>query len=257
MLKKLTLVVCNLFCSLLLFAQPLSEKIVTLLTLKVSTATPPVGYGTTQEQPLQTGSFMNLDLVVLETGKFYQTFRWPNGDPLDFSRRTMVTLPSGILDRYTLTHAGFPDTIQLFVDPYHKAELFVPRGLVLAKASVFAPIINPVLENIREIVTAPDAYKDSATKVKQAQVLYFIQKGIGMNALADDAVMKNLIADKTVDRSLSGYLFRMFLFHRILAFAKGTENDKEYALQEMTRAYKALKQKYPEVANASYDGWLK
>ena len=257
MFRKITLSVYLFLNIIVASGQEISDNIVPLLTLKITKATSPEGYGKTLLHPIEAGTFTDLNNILMNSMKFKNTFLWPDGEQLDMSRRgTARSETGGILDHYTIVHSNKKDTIQLYVNPYKMGEIYLPAGLAFPRGKSFAPLIQPFLKLIEEINDLPDSFADSIAKQKQLRVFIFLQNSVGLSFFYDDEIIKHLSKDKSISIDVAGYLFRAYLFNSFLAYARGYGNEKSYGLKKMKEAYQRMVNQFPEKANEGLWEWL-
>lgn len=214
-------------------------------------------YGTL-ENPLPSGAFINIDDragMQNQMRKLKNSYRWPDGSVLDFSKRGSMQGKSGIVDLYTIVNANNKDTLRLYVDPYHKADTyFVPKGLVALNNSLLAKELAPLVKMAEEFYAAPDA---SVLKESTLQLVGAIQKQIGTDIFVDADALAPIINDKELDKDLGGYLVKTYLISKFLAHAKNIKDPKEYAVKKMKENFTKFSSLHPDVKSGTLKDTLK
>lgn len=215
-------------------------------------------YGS-QTNPVESGAFMSIaDDKGKRAGmrKLFNSYRWPNGGKIDFSKRFSTKGGSkGIVDCYTLVNAETKDTLLLYVDPYKISETYyVPKGLVALTPSIMKPEIEPVLEQIQEINQAEDGM---VLKLHAGNILRYLSQNFDQNLLIDQEKIKFLLEDEKADKALTGFLMRSYIFNKFYALAKDIDNEKDYAFEKMKANYKNYLKAHPETETGKLDEQLK
>jgi len=216
------------------------------------------GYGT-KTNPIESGAFINMgDDKSRRTGmrKLFNSYRWPNGSKIDFSKRFSTQGGSkGIIDCYTLINPETKDTVLVYVDPYKTSEqYYVPKGLIAFTPSILKPEIEPILEQIQEINKADDG---AALKLHAGEILRYLTINFDQNILIDQDRLKFLLEDKEVDKNLTGFLMRSYIFNKYYALAKDIDNEKDFAFDQMKNNYKKYMKAHPETVTGKLDEQLK
>jgi hypothetical protein len=238
-------------------AQTPSDEFVKYLTFPNLKNEVKADYGTA-DNPLQSGAFQNIaDRGAMQTQmrKLTNSYRWPDGSTLDFSKRGSMQGKNGIVDMYTLAKPGTKDTVRLFVDPYHTSDnYFVPKGLVALNAPILAKELSPLVKIAEEIYAAPDA---SELKESSAQLLAAINKQFGTALFIDTAVVAPIVKDKEADKQFGGYLIRSYLFTKFLALSKNIKNPTQYATKKMKENFTKYTALHPDVKSGGLKDSLK
>jgi hypothetical protein len=256
MAKKILLYVVLITSGLYSSAQKISEKIVPLFTMKIKGVATD-SFGLISAKPIPHGAFLYVgqtDKLTLKMSKLYNTFTWPSGEKLDFSKRgTARSSSGGVLDVYSIPRPGTSEVINLYVDPYHEGEVYIPQGLVIIKAASLNSEVLQMVSLIEEFNNTTDAFKDSVSKEKQARILIFLQTRVGLDHFFDAEIVNKL---KGVNIELRGFLFRTYMFNNFLALSKGKDDNKEEGFKTMKHAYKNLVKVHPSLKNEELWKWL-
>lgn len=207
------------------------------------------GYGLSAEQPIRSGAFTNLaDRSALQIGmaKLENSFRWPDGSAIDFSKRASTRGNTGILDRYTLTHPANKTTVTLFVDPYRTDSVYyVPEGLTKINAASLLKETAPHLAKIEEIDAAENPYADQKTTINQE--MSFIAAKVGIAALVDREYLRKVMTDTQASENLINHLFYSFVLHKFYALGKNISSSSEYAFNKMKLDFQKFHKQYPDI----------
>ncbi len=207
------------------------------------------GYGT-KAAPIPSGAFKYIadkNKMQVQMQKLKNSYRWPDGQPLDFSKRfsTRNKNGDGIVDCYTLVKPGTTDTIRLFVDPYkEEASYFVPEGLVALTTPILAKELAPYVKQVEEIDAAPDAFALKETKI---QLLTYIYQNMGTAPFIDPDMLSAAMADAGADQGLKTHLGHLYMISKFYAYAKDVKNPKQYAYDQMKLAFQKFVKVHPEV----------
>lgn len=250
-----------LLLSLLLFAnfsQAQYRKVLAVLQFDnlVNEVKPKYG---TLEQPLESGAFINLTNPQLRNVAFvrlFNSYRWPNGQKIDFSKRGSTNGGSkGIVDRYVLVNPETSDTILLYVDPYKTSnQYYVPKGMIALTPVLLKEEIEPVLQQIQEINQAEEGSK---LILHAGDVMRYVSANFDQSKLIDNDKVKPLLEDKEVDKMLAGYLMRTYIFSKYYALAKDMENESDYAFEQMKNNFKKYMKLNPETNTGKIGEYLK
>jgi hypothetical protein len=228
-------------------AQKSSDELIKHLTFQNLKNEVKADFGSA-DNPIQSGAFQNIadrGAMQLQMGKLTNSYRWPDGSALDFSKRGSKQGKTGVVDVYTLSKPGSTDTIRLHVDPYHTSEsYYVPKGLVALNAPILEKEISPMVKIAEELYVAPDA---SALNESSGQLLSAINKQFGTALFIDTAVVAPIVKDKEADKPFGGYLIRSYLFSKFLAMAKNIKNPTAYATKKMKENFNRYIVLHPEV----------
>ncbi|MES2829018.1 MAG: hypothetical protein V4687_12720 [Bacteroidota bacterium] len=236
-------------------AQTPSAELVNYLTFANLKSEVKSDYGTL-DNPILSGAFMNIsDRAAMETQmrKLQNSYRWPDGSALDFSKRKSMRNKDGIVDMYTMGNGK--DTVKIFVDPYHtSAAYFVPKGLVALTSPLLGKVLAPVVKMSEEFYAAQDA---STLKESTQQLVGAIQKQIGTALFVDADVLTPIVSDKELDKDLGGYLIKTYVVSKFLAHAKNMKDPKDFATKKMKDNFIKFSARYPEVKSGSLKDTLK
>lgn len=189
--------------------------------------------------------------------KLFNSYRWPNGDKINFSKRhsTRTAGSNGIVDVYTLVNPETSDTIMLYVDPYKKSEKYgVPQGLIALDEKILKLEIEPILQQIEEVNNSEDGSK---LKFHIGDVMNYIFSNFDQNQLIDLNRLEFLQKDKKADQDLTTYLMMVYVMNKYYALAKGIENEAGYAFEKMKTSYRNYIKVYPETLKGKLDEHLK
>jgi hypothetical protein len=238
-------------------AQTPSQELLNHLTFAGLKSEVKADYGTA-ENPLPSGAFLNIaDRSAMQTQmrKLENSYRWPDGSKLDFSKRGSTHGKPGIMDVYTMVKPNSKDTLRLYVDPYHSAEsYFVPKGLVALTGPLLAKELAPLVIVAEELYNAPDA---ATLTESSAQLLSAINKQMGTDFFIDRDAIAPIINDKEADKQLGGYLIRSYLFSKFLAYTKNIKDPKSYARKKMMDNFQKFAALHPEVNSGGLKDTLK
>lgn len=250
-----------LFLSLLLlanFSQAQYRKVLAVLQFDnvINEVKPTYG---TLEQPLESGAFINLMNPQLRNEVFvrlFNSYRWPNGQKIDFSKRASTKGGSkGIVDRYILINPESSDTVFLYVDPYKTSnEYYVPKGMIALTPALLKEEIDPILKQIEEINQAEEGSK---LILHAGEVMRYISTNFDQNKLVDHDKVKPLLEDKEADKMLVGYLMRSYIFSKYYALAKDIESESDYAFDQMKANFKKYTKLNPETNTGKLGEYLK
>ena len=238
-------------------AQKPSIELLNSLTLMGLKAEVKADYGTL-DNPLPSGAFMHIeDRAAMQTQmrKLKNSYRWPDGSALDFSKRSSMQGKGGIVDMYTIAHTNGKDTVRLFVDPYHNADTyFVPKGLVALNGALLAKELAPLVKMAEELYKAPDA---SILKESAAQLMGALTNQIGTDILIDEEAVRPILSDKEADKQLGSYLLRTYIFTKFLAYSKNIKDPKQYATKKVRENFTKFNKLHPEVNSGTLKDTLK
>lgn len=217
------------------------------------------GYGT-KKDPIPSGAFKYLaenNKMQTQMQKLKNSYRWPNGVKLDFSKRfsTPNEAGTGILDCYTLVNPETTDTIRLFVDPYREeVTYFVPEGLTALTLPQLKKELIPYIEQIDRMNAAPDIL---ALKESRTQILDYMYQQAGTSLFIDPDKLSAIIADKAADKELITGLAYWYMISKFYACAKDIQDPKQYAFNQMRLAFQNFSQLHPEVKTGELQFALK
>lgn len=220
----------SLFLLGFVFAQAQSTELLKFMSFENLQHVVRADYGT-KANPIQTGAFININ-DRSKMIKLKNSYRWPDGQTIDFSRRHSEPNADGkgIIDCYLLVKPGTTDTIRLYVDPYKISDFYyVPKGLVAIDLVLLKKEIEPYLKLVEELEAGKDAInlKDQSTKL-----ITYISTSLGALPFVDGEI-RALIDDNEIDPLLKSFLFRSYMFNKFYAYGKGFENEKSYAMGKM------------------------
>ncbi|WP_147243787.1 hypothetical protein [Pedobacter miscanthi] len=229
-------------------AQLPSDTLMTYVTFE-NLKGPDDGYGASINRPIGTGAFKNLadrSYLSMRMAKLENSYRWPDGSRVDFTKRKSEHSATGIVDRYTLINPALKDTIFLFVDPYKlDTEFFVPKGLTALNKEVLAKEIAPQLKAIDDINTAKDAFgnrQDSLNKVAN-----YIASHAGLVNFVDRENLAKVMTDTQASAELKEYLFKIYIINKFYALGKNISNAKAYALNKMKESFNNFQKEHPAI----------
>jgi len=217
------------------------------------------GYGT-KSDPIPSGAFKYIaekNKMQVQMLKLQNSFRWPDGQALDFSKRfsTRNDAGTGILDCYTLVRPGTTDTIRLFVDPYREETVYyVPEGLTALTLPALKKELAPYVKQIEELDAAPDPFALKETKI---QLLGYMYKHIGTAAFIDPDMLSATMSDKDADKDLKAHLAYMYMISKFYAYAKDIKTPKQFAFDKMKLVFQKFVSVYPEVKTGELQSTLK
>ncbi|MGE6218321.1 hypothetical protein ACQKCH_00740 [Nubsella zeaxanthinifaciens] len=211
------------------------------------------------EKPIESGAFINLlDAGSRANGmrKLYNSYRWPNGGKIDFSKRFSTKGGSkGIVDCYTLVNPTTKDTLRLYVDPYKTSEkYYIPKGLIALNSNLLKDEVEPILQQIQEINQAQDG---EALKLHAGEILNYLSSYSFQNLLVDQDQLMPVMQDKEADKTLIGFLLRSYMFNKFYAMAKDLGNEKAYAYEKMKASYANFVKVHPDFAKGKLDDYFK
>lgn len=207
------------------------------------------GYGT-KKDPIPSGAFKYIaekNKMQSQMRKLENSYRWPDGQKLDFSKRfsTRNEAGTGILDCYTLVKPGTTDTIRLFVDPYkEEAAYFVPEGLTALTLPLLKKELEPYTKQIDQINAAPDIL---ALKESRMQLLAYMYQLAGTALFIDPDKLSAIIADKEANKELVTNLAYWYMISKFYAYAKDLNDPKQYAFDQLRFAFQNFIGMHPEV----------
>lgn len=254
MKKLLTL----LLVAIALQAQSQSDELLNSLKFNNLKDEQKEGYGS-KADPIPSGTFKsiaNQANIQMQMNKFKNSYRWPDGSIIDFSKRfsTPGAGGRGILDCYTLVQAGKTDTIMLFVDPYRDAEVYyTPKGLIALNKAVLAKELAPYVKIAEELDAAPDPY---VVKTSGKLGLY-ISKQLGNELFIDEDILTPVFQDTAAGMILQGFLFRTYKYNKLVAYAKELPDPKKYAYDKLKITFKKFQLAHPDVSTGSLGTTLK
>jgi hypothetical protein len=225
------------------FVNAQSPELLKFMTFENLQNVEQANYGS-KTNPIQSGAFINVN-DRSKMIKLKNSYRWPDGQPIDFSIRGSLQSSDGkgIIDCYTLVKPGTSDTIKLYVDPYKISDFYyVPKGLVAINLPLLKKEIAPYLKLVEELEADKDAInlKDQATKL-----LSYISSALGTSPFVDSGLTR-FIDDKEIDPALKSFLFRSYLFNKFYAYGKGFENEKSYAWNKMKQTFQKYIALHPD-----------
>lgn len=234
------------------YANAQSPKLLALMTFDSLQNTTKLDYGT-KDNPILSGAFLNIQDMT-QSLKFKNSYRWPDGQTIDFSKRVSKNDGKTILDCYTLVKPGTTDTIKLYVNPYKKADVYyVPQGLTALNEQLLAKELAPYLALVETLEGAQDA---STLKEDAAKLLAYIGSSLGTKPFLDEA-LQPFLTDQTIDRELKGFLFRAYIFNKFYAYGKNISNESGYALGKMKANYQKFIALHSEVKTGGLAAFFK
>lgn len=245
---KLPAIFFLLLCTLGVKSQSASPELLNFISFSGLENKTKSGYGSIDD-PIPSGAFMNpSDMANLRTQmlKLRNSWRWPDGQPIDFSKRfsTKAKSGDGILDCYSLVKPGSTDTIRLYVDPYHQASAYyVPKGLAAVTLPVLEKEIAPYVKEIEAIEASSDA---SQLKASSRQVFGYLNQNIGLKGLVDGDALQAVLSDKEAEKELKDLLLEAYVLNKFYAYAKNLPEAKQYAYSKMKANFEEYLVAHPE-----------
>lgn len=236
-------------------AQAQYKKIFSVIQFDHITDQVKADYGT-KANPLESGAFMIMANPQARNAcfvKLFNSYRWPNGDKIDFSKRysTRGAGSKDIVDVYTLVNPDTKDTIWLHVDPYKTSEKYdIPKGLIALNATILKTEIEPILEQIEEVNQAEDGTK---LKLHIGEIMNYISRNFDQNQLIDLNKLEFVFQDKKADKVLIDYLMMIYVMNKYYALAKDIEKETDYAFLKMKENYKKFVKANPEAEKGKLD----
>lgn len=215
-------------------------------------------YGTL-EQPVESGAFIHMANPKSRNAGFvrlFNSYRWPNGEKIDFSKRGSTQGGSkGIVDRYVLVNPESSDTVFLYVDPYKTSDkYYVPKGMIALTPALLKKEIEPILQQIEEINQAEEGSK---LILHAEEVMSYISQNFDQHKLVDEDKVGPIVEDKEVDKMLMGYLMRSYVFSKYYALAKDLGNEADYAFGQMRNNFKKYVKLNPETNTGKIGEYFK
>lgn len=210
-------------------------------------------YGASINNPIGTGAFKNIAdraYLTLRMGKLENSYRWPDGSRIDFTKRHSEHSKTGIVDCYTLINPNSKDTIFLYVDPYHiDSVFFVPKGLIALNKEVLAKEIAPQLEAIEAINTAKDAFSSQQDSINK--IANYIHAHSGIVNLVDKDNLHKVMTDTQAAAAIKEYLFKIYIINKFYALGKDLPDSKAYALNKMRASFVNFQKLHPEIESGN------
>ncbi|QPH37715.1 hypothetical protein [Pedobacter endophyticus] len=207
------------------------------------------GYGESTNQPLSSGAFINIadrNARQNRMAKLRNSFRWPDGTVIDFSKRGSKMGKTGMVDLYTLENPATKEVITLVVDPYKSDSVYyVPKGLIAVNKEIVAKEIAPFLKKIEVINSSGDAYTEQKDNI--AAVTGYLAANVGVAGFLDRENLTKLMTDTQADAKLKNYLFGVYIINKFYALGKGIAQPKAYALKKMKESFVAFEKAHPDV----------
>ncbi|QNN41642.1 hypothetical protein [Pedobacter roseus] len=239
-----------IFCLIagLVKAQLPSDTLVTYITFENLKGNDD-GYGASINRPIGTGAFKNLidrSYLSLRMAKLENSYRWPDGSKIDFTKRKSEHSSTGIVDRYTLINPNLKDTIFLFVDPYKlDSAFFVPKGLIALNKEALAREITPQLKAIDDINAAKDAFGNQQDSINK--VANYIASHAGLVNFVDRENLAKVMTDTQASAEIKEYLFKIYIINKFYALGKNISNTKAYALGKMKESFNNFQKEHPGI----------
>jgi hypothetical protein len=250
----------TLFALLFFFnssAQLPSDELIDYLTFENLKPENKADYGS-QNNPIHSGAFKYIsdrNKMMLKSLKFKNSYRWPNGEQVDFSNRRSINNGVKIVDCYTIVRKGTTDTLKIFVDPYEESsEYFVPKGLTKLTKELLASEIAPYLKLIEELEQSKNPFSEKETAAK---ILQYISQNIGIGLFNDADMLKKPMTDETADKDVKGFLMRAYIFNKFYALGNSKDNPKQYAYNKLKENFKKMKAENPNMNIGKLDEILK
>jgi hypothetical protein len=229
-------------------AQLPSDTLITYITFE-NLKGPDDGYGASIDRPIGSGAFKNIsdrDNLRVRMAKLENSYRWPDGSKIDFTKRNSQHSNTGIVDRYTLINPTTKDTLFLFVDPYKTDSTFyIPKGMVAVNKEVLAKEIAVQLKSIEDINAAKDAFSNEQENINK------IANYIGLVNFIDRESLRKVMTDTQADPALKNYLFKLYVLNKFYALGKNIVNTKAYALNKMKESFINFQKEHPDVATGN------
>lgn len=245
-----TLILCFIAC--LTKAQLPSDTLMTYITFE-NLKGPDDAYGTSMDRPIGSGAFKNItdrENLKVRMAKLENSYRWPDGAKIDFTKRNSQHSSTGIVDRYTLINPNSKDTLFLFVDPYKTDSTFyIPKGLVAVSKEVLAKEIAIQLKSIEDINAAKDAFSNEQENINK--IANYIASNIGLINFIDRENLRKVMTDTQANPELKNYLLKLYVLNKFYALGKNIANTKAYALNKMKESFVNFQKEHPDVATGN------
>lgn len=245
-----TLILCLIAC--LTKAQLPSDTLMTYITFE-NLKGPDDAYGASMDRPIGSGAFKNItdrENLKVRMAKLENSYRWPDGAKIDFTKRNSQHSSTGIVDRYTLINPNSKDTLFLFVDPYKTDSTFyIPKGLVAVSKEVLAKEIAIQLKSIEDINAAKDAFSNEQENINN--IANYIASNIGLINFIDRENLRKVMTDTQANPELKNYLFKLYVLNKFYALGKNIANTKAYALNKMKESFVNFQKEHPDVATGN------
>jgi hypothetical protein len=209
-----------LFISLSIYAQQPADSLYKYVILNINSSDKaPAQYGLSAEMPVTVGAFKfflsDRERMLITMNRFYKTFTWPDGSPINFSSRYSINVKNIPIDVYSIVARGSKDTIKLYASMYDDSPVFIPSGLRQYTKEQFTAELKPILENIKQLFNSKDWFGDGPSKEETAKLLAYVQKNIGLAYFLDREFMAPVMNDTVADQNLRGFLWRSYIFHKL------------------------------------------
>lgn len=210
------------------------------------------GYGTI-EKPIGSGAFKNIsDMNNLRArmAKLENSYRWPDGSKIDFSKRGSTQGKNGIVDRYTLENKNTKTIIQLYVDPYKQDSIFyIPKGLIANTVAFLAKDLEGPLKNIDDILKDNDVFANQQNQMND--VASFIAKNVSIGYFVDRENLAKVMTDTQAAGELKDYLFKIYILNKFYALGKNIDQPNDYALKQLKVAFANFQKMHPDVESGN------
>ncbi|WP_256002945.1 hypothetical protein [Pedobacter deserti] len=258
MKTKLTLIFLAL--CLTASAQLPSKALLDMVTLTGLKNEIKPGYGTTLQDPICTGAFLDISNTTAVREKMFRlmnSYRWADGSKLNFSKRVSYTRPdgSGITDCYMIPKPGTSDTLRLYVDPYKNTDIhFIPEGLAMLSLATIGKEISPYVEEIKAIEAASDAF---ILKEASGKILQYISNTFALAGFLDRDALQIIADDKQANAELKGFLVRAYILNKFYAYAHNLPEPQKYAFEKMKENFAEITKAHPDLTTGNLSAALR
>ncbi|PWS32419.1 hypothetical protein [Pedobacter paludis] len=239
-----------LFCLVAFYckAQLPAQELVNYITFE-NLKGPLDDYGSSIDKPIGTGAFKNIsdrNAMQNRMAKLRNTYRWPDGSIIDFSKRGSTSGKTGIVDVYTLTNPTTKNVISLYVDPYKTdSAYFVPKGLIAVNPNILEKEIAPILKLVEELDASKDSYTDQ--KENLSKLITYLLTNVGLANFIDRENLTKVMTDTQAKDEIKNYLFSIYTIHKFYALGKNLPTPKAYALNKMRVAFTDFQKLHPDI----------
>ncbi|MBC6113037.1 hypothetical protein ACFOG5_14425 [Pedobacter fastidiosus] len=239
-----------LFCFVVTFckAQLPAQELVNYITFE-NLKGPADDYGASIDKPIGTGAFKNIadrNAMQNRMAKLRNSYRWPDGTLIDFSKRGSTSGKKGIVDVYTLTNPNTKNVVSLYVDPYNTdSAYYVPKGLIALNPSIVEKEIAPYLKLVDEVKLSKDPYTDQLENL--AKLINYLGTNIGLVNFIDRDNLAKVMTDTQAKNEVKDYLFSSYVIHKFYALGKNLPTPKAYALDKMRADFARFQKLHPDI----------
>jgi hypothetical protein len=257
-MKYLTLILLTIV-SLAAKAQLPSNELYEQFVLKVAPGNSPKGYGLTPEKPVTVGIYADMtdqQKVTAQTSRFYKTFVWADGSPVDLTSHSSTMINNQNIDQYTLVKPGTTDTIMMYVDMYNNTPISVPKGLSVYSKQQLAKEIAPWVSKVNQLDSLADSYTEEGRQISFS-ILGYLQRTTGLGYFMDKDVIDPLMAENQSDMDLRAFLLRSYISHKFLYAATDQPLAKIKAYNAMVKDYLNVIKNHPDVQTGALPALMK